>query len=66
MRRVVTLFYCDWPDCRGRTHSMVSLQFRKKQGWTWYEQNGETRDYCPEHEPVSIDGQLQDARNGFV
>jgi hypothetical protein len=51
MRRVVTLFYCDAPDCRGRTNSMVSLQFRKKQGWTFdIDRNGDATDYCPEHQ----------------
>lgn len=50
MRRVVTLIYCDWPNCRGKTHTMVSLQFRRKQGWTSStEQDGYVADYCPEH-----------------
>ena len=50
MKRVVTLIYCDYPNCRAKTHSHVSLQFRRKQGWTEREgAEGAILDLCPEH-----------------
>lgn len=55
MKQVVTLIYCDYRDgngyqCRARTHSRISLQFRRKSGWAEIQgDKDDVLDYCPEH-----------------
>lgn len=60
MRRVVTLIYCTAPDCRAKTHTLVSQQFRTKQGWTTEYDQGDIVDYCPEHSAGRVRPQSQD------